>query len=77
MEHMEFEHPVIITDRNEIGPDSLISRYLRSMAGRSALAQSMMQPLRRRLDYTGIARKVFLVEELPQGALPIYHPEDK
>jgi hypothetical protein len=28
--------------------------------------------LRRRLDYHGIARKVFHVEQLPPGALPYY-----
>lgn len=32
-------------------------------------------PLRRNLDYQSIARKTFLVEQLPDGALPIYDKE--
>lgn len=36
------------------------------------LAASMAQPIRRRLNYAGLARKVFHVEQLPAGALPIY-----
>jgi hypothetical protein len=50
----------------------LIAKYISTAAGRAALAASMVQPLRRRLDYQGIARKVFSVEPLPQGALPTY-----
>ena len=32
----------------------------------------MTQPLRTRRDYTSVGRKTFLVEQLPDGALPIY-----
>jgi hypothetical protein len=32
----------------------------------------MIQPLRLRRDYTSVGRKTFLVEQLPDGALPIY-----
>ncbi len=32
----------------------------------------MIQPLRSRRDYTAVGRKTFLVEQLPDGALPIY-----
>jgi hypothetical protein len=32
----------------------------------------MAAPLRRNLDYQSIARRTFMVEELPAGALPIY-----
>ena len=41
-------------------------------AGRSALAASMMQPIRGNLDYQGIARKCLVIQPLPQGALPVY-----
>lgn len=41
-------------------------------AGRIRLSQTMGMPIRRRLDYCGIARKCFAVQELPQGALPTY-----
>ena len=32
----------------------------------------MIQPLRERRDYSSVGRKTFLVEQLPDGALPIY-----
>lgn len=34
--------------------------------------QVAVQPVRRSLDYMGIARRGLVVDELPQGALPIY-----
>jgi len=50
----------------------LISEYIGSAAGRAKLAASMTQPLRLRRDYMAVGRKAFLVEQLPDGALPIY-----
>ncbi|MBD3261648.1 MAG: hypothetical protein GF334_08215 [Candidatus Altiarchaeales archaeon] len=50
----------------------LISEYIKTAAGRAKLATSMTQPLRTRRDYTAVGRKTFLVEQLPDGALPIY-----
>ncbi len=50
----------------------IISEYIRTPAGRARLAASMTQPLRMRRDYSAVGRKTFLVEELPDGALPIY-----
>jgi hypothetical protein len=50
----------------------IISEYIKTAAGRQKLAASMVQPLRLRRDYTSVARKAFLVEQLPDGALPIY-----
>jgi hypothetical protein len=50
----------------------VISQYIRTAAGRAKLAASMIQPLRLRRDYTAVGRKTFEVEQLPDGALPIY-----
>lgn len=50
----------------------LISEYIKTASGRAKLAASMTQPLRTRRDYTAVGRKTFLVEQLPDGALPIY-----
>jgi len=50
----------------------IISEYIKTASGRSKLAASMIQPLRTRRDYTSVGRKTFLVEQLPDGALPIY-----
>lgn len=50
----------------------IISRHIKTAAGRARLAASMIQPLRSRRDYTSVGRRTFLVEQLPDGALPIY-----
>jgi len=50
----------------------IIGDLLRTSQGRQRLAASMTQPLRRRRDYTSVARKAYLVEQLPDGALPVY-----
>ena len=50
----------------------IIGDLIKSPQGRSKLAASMTQPLRLRRDYTSVGRKTFLVEQLPDGALPIY-----
>lgn len=49
-----------------------IERHISTAAGRQKLAASMIQPLRTRRDYTSVGRRTFLVEQLPDGALPIY-----
>lgn len=50
----------------------LIQKALETEEGRIALAQAMANPIRTSLDYQGIARKLFVVDPLPQGALPVY-----
>lgn len=50
----------------------IIGDYIKTAAGRVKLAASMTQPLRTRRDYAAVGRKTFLVEQLPDGALPIY-----
>ena len=52
--------------------DALIERALMSQEGKIALAQAMANPIRRNLDYQGIARRAVVVDVLPQGALPVY-----
>lgn len=52
--------------------DDLISRAINSAEGKVALAQAMANPIRRNLDYHGIARRALVVDPLPQGALPTY-----
>ena len=51
---------------------AIISEHVRTAAGRQKLAASMIQPLRQRRDYTSVGRKAFYVEQLPDGALPMY-----
>ena len=40
--------------------------------GRVALAQAMVEPIRRSLEYQAVGRKLLMVDELPQGALARY-----
>lgn len=52
--------------------DDLISRAIMTQDGKIALAQAMANPIRRNLDYHGIARRALVVDPLPQGAMPTY-----
>lgn len=57
---------------NDNERDELISRAMLTHDGKMALAQAMANPIRRNLDYQGIARRALVVDPLPQGALPVY-----
>lgn len=50
----------------------IIGKLITSGQGRQRLAASMISPLRQRRDYTSCARKAFYVEQLPDGAMPVY-----
>jgi hypothetical protein len=52
--------------------DQLVESAIMSQQGKMALAQAMANPIRRNLDYQGIARRAVVVDPLPQGALPVY-----
>jgi len=52
--------------------EKIVDKYIESQQGRRRLAASMIQSLRERRDYSSVGRKTFLVEQLPDGALPIY-----
>jgi hypothetical protein len=52
--------------------EQVVDKFISTSAGRRHLAASMVQPLRERRDYSSVGRKTFLVEQLPDGALPIY-----
>lgn len=44
------------------------SRLLKTDEGRAILAQEMVEPIRRSLEYQAIGRKLLMVDELPEGA---------
>lgn len=52
--------------------EQIVDKYIGTSAGRRHIAASMIQSLRERRDYSSVGRKTFLVEQLPDGALPIY-----
>jgi len=52
--------------------DDLITKAIMTQEGKIALAQAMANPIRRNLDYQGIARRTLVLDPLPQGALPVY-----
>jgi hypothetical protein len=61
----EYENDSIVIDSNDnIG--------LNDQVGKSALAKAMAAPIRRSLDYQGIARRALVVDPLPEGAMPTY-----
>ena len=51
---------------------AILSKHIKTAAGRQKIAASMIQPLRKRRDYQSVGRRAFYVEQLPDGALPIY-----
>ena len=57
---------------NDTKTDELVSRAILTQDGKVALAQSMANPIRRNLDYQGIARRLLVVDPLPQGVNPTY-----
>jgi hypothetical protein len=60
------------TDYTPEEQEELIAQSLETNEGRSALAQAMVEPIRRSLEYQAVGRKLLLVDELPQGALARY-----
>lgn len=50
----------------------IIAQALDTAEGRTALAQAMVEPIKTSLMYQAIGRKLLMVDELPQGALPRY-----
>ncbi len=52
--------------------EAVIAQALQTSEGRVALAQAMVEPIKISLEYQGIGRKLVMVDELPQGALPRY-----
>jgi hypothetical protein len=57
---------------NDEKRDELISRAIMTQEGKIALAQAMANPIRRNLDYQGIARRLLVVDPLLQGVDPKY-----
>ena len=52
--------------------EAVIAAALETAEGRVALAQAMVEPIKTSLMYQAIGRKLLMVDELPQGALPRY-----
>ena len=61
-------HPATVAEVRE----RILTQYLANPEGRRTLAAAMVAPLRRNWDYTAVARRTFLVDQLPEGALPFY-----
>lgn len=60
--------PVIPARQEEL----IIANALSNEEGRTALAEAMVAPIRRAMDYQGIGRQMLMVDEMPQGALARY-----
>jgi hypothetical protein len=52
--------------------EEIIAQAMETEEGRVALAQAMVEPIRRSLEYQAVGRKLLMVDELPQGALARY-----
>jgi len=58
--------------KNDEYKERIITAALDTESGKVALAQAMREPIKIALMYQGIARKLLMVDELPQGAFPWY-----
>ncbi len=54
----------------------ILGKYLSTAQGRQKLAQAMANPIRRNLDYRGIARRALMIQPMPAGASVIYDKDD-
>jgi len=52
--------------------EEIIAQAMETEEGRVSLAQAMVEPIRRALEYQACGRKTIMVDELPQGALARY-----
>lgn len=52
--------------------DQMIREAMLTADGKVALGQSMALPIRRNLDYSGVARRGIIVDPLAQGVIPTY-----
>ena len=52
--------------------EAIIAQALETPEGRVALAQAMVEPIRRALEYQAVGRKLLMIDELPQGAYARY-----
>jgi hypothetical protein len=62
-------------DKNSLTAEQkemIVAQAMNTDEGRVALAQSMVEPIRRSLEYQAVGRKLLLVDELPSGALARY-----
>lgn len=60
---------------SDVEKEYLIATALNTEEGRVALAQAMVEPIKRSLEYQAIGRKLIMVDELPQGALARYEKD--
>ncbi len=54
----------------------ILAKIFASPQGRLKLAQAMANPIRRNLDYQGIARRAFPIQPMPAGASVIYDKDE-
>ena len=66
---------LIKTNYNDQEREVVIAQALETEEGRVALAQAMVEPIKRALEYQAIGRKLLMVDELPQGALARYEKD--
>jgi hypothetical protein len=55
--------------------ETMIAQALDTPEGRVALAQAMVEPIRRALEYQAVGRKLLMIDELPQGAYARYEKD--
>lgn len=73
-------HVFVVKDNQNTtynGVLTTISQYLSSPSGLRRLAQSMALPISRRLNYQGLARKVFAIDPLPEISGLVWYSDNR
>jgi hypothetical protein len=55
----------------------IIAKLMKTPEGRSEIAANLQEPLREFRDYETVGRRAFMVDQLPDGALPYYDKDPK
>jgi len=63
------------TNYTDAQREAVIAQALETPEGRVSLAQAMVEPIKRALEYQATGRKLLMVDELPQGALARYEKD--
>ncbi len=50
----------------------MVAAFLATREGLARLSQSMVEPIRRMMDFGSLSRRILIVDQLPDGALPRY-----
>lgn len=64
-----------VTAQNQAEQEYALQAALRTPEGRMEVGQTLLEPFKEGRDYVGLSRKLFFVDQIPQGA-PMWYDRD-